>query len=171
MIEWQYYPKSDSAPKILLNIVEIFREHESVIDSSQTRKQRLPSNEVLAFLRDDLLEKGFKVETGRKATERIRVPVLFGRNGRPEKSFEVDAYHEETGTVLEVEAGRAFTNYQFLKDLFEACMMHNVCYLAIAVRNIYRNHQDFEKVITHFDTLYASGRLSLPLKGILIIGY
>ena len=107
----------------------------------------------------------------RKAKDKIRVPVLFGRNGRPEKSFEVDAYHKDTGTVLEIEAGRAVTNYQFLKDLFEACMMHNVNFLVIAVRNIYKRSADFEKVITHFHTLYASGRLKLPLRGVLIIGY
>jgi hypothetical protein len=88
-----------------------------------------------------------------------------------EKSFHVDAFHVDTGTVLEVEAGRAVTNYQFLKDLFEACMMHNVDYLVIAVRKIYRTSPDFERVLTHFDALYASGRLTLPLKGVLIIGY
>jgi len=32
---------------------------------------------------------------------------------------------------LEVEAGRAYTNYQFLKDLFQACMMHDVQYLGM----------------------------------------
>lgn len=73
--------------------------------------------------------------------------------------------------VIEVEAGRAVTNYQFLKDLFQACVMSDVDYLVIAVRNIYRKNQDFEKVISFFNTLYASGRLILPLKGILIIGY
>jgi hypothetical protein len=50
-------------------------------------------------------------------------------------------------------------------------MMHNVNYLVIGVRKTYRKKADFEKVITHFDTLYASGRIKLPLKGILIIGY
>ncbi len=50
-------------------------------------------------------------------------------------------------------------------------MMHEVNYLAIAVRNIYRGSNDFEKVRTFFDTLYASNRLKLPLDGVLIIGY
>jgi len=168
MISWQYYPKSDSAPKHLLKIIDAFKQNETVIDSAHNRLQ---SPEVLSVLEEDLSEIGFEVEKSKKAKDKIRVPVLFGRNGRPEKSFEVDAYHKETGTVIEVEAGRAVTNYQFLKDLFEACMMHNVDYLGIAVRNIYKRRPDFEKVITHFDTLYASGRLSLPLKGVLIIGY
>lgn len=108
---------------------------------------------------------------GRKAEQKIRVPVLFGLDGKPEKSFEVDAYHEESRTVLEIEAGRAVTSYQFLKDFFEACIMCNIDYLVLAIRKIYRRSKDFQKVLTFFDTLFASGRMAIPLKGILVIGY
>lgn len=73
--------------------------------------------------------------------------------------------------VIEIEAGRAVSNYQFLKDLFQACVMQDVDYLVIAVRNIYRTSKDFDKLITFLDALYVSNRLILPLKGILIIGY
>lgn len=168
MISWQYFPKSDSIPEHLLKVVNIFKQHSEAIDS---QKHKLTSNEVLLVLKKSLLDMNFKVERGSRIDDKIKVPVLFGRNGQMEKSFQVDAFHEDTGTVLEVEAGRAVTNYQFLKDLFEACMMHNVNYLVIGVRRTYRKRPDFEIVLTHFDTLYASGRLNLPLKGILIIGY
>ena len=50
-------------------------------------------------------------------------------------------------------------------------MMHNVEHLAIAVRNVYRTSNDFERVIRFFDTLYASDRIKLPLARVLIIGY
>jgi len=50
-------------------------------------------------------------------------------------------------------------------------MMHDVHYLAIAVRKIYRGRQDFEVVCRFLNTLYASQRLQLPLKGILVVGY
>jgi len=168
MISWQYYPKSDKPPEHLLEVIKVFKQHETIVASP---KHTLQSPQVLSVLENDLLEIGFRVERSKKAEHKIKVPVLFGRDGRLEKSFEVDAYREDMGAVLEVEAGRAVTNYQFLKDLFEACMMHNVYYLAIAVRRKYKGRTDFEKVIIHFDTLYASGRLQLPLKGILIIGY
>lgn len=66
-------------------------------------------------------------------------------------------------------------NNQFLKDLFQACMMDDVDYLAIAVRNVYEaagaNNRDFERVVNFFETMYASNRMKLPLKGILVIGY
>ena len=67
---------------------------------------------------------------------------------------------------MEIEAGRAVVNYQFLRDIFQACVMHDIEKLVIAVRN-----DDFETVINFLDTLYTSNRLNLPLKGILIIGY
>ena len=66
-------------------------------------------------------------------------------------------------------------NNQFLKDLFQASVMHNIDYLIIAVRNIYKTKssksKDFEKIMSFIDTLYASEKLVLPLKGILILGY
>lgn len=168
MINWAYYPKSSRATPLALAVVNAFQEGLAGIDSVIFD---LPSNQVLAAVSGSLLSAGFSVETGKKMGERISVPVLFGLNGRMEKSFDADAYHQEEGFVVEVEAGRGVVNNQFLKDLFQACMMHDVHYLAIAVRNVYRRVNDFERVLRFFDTLYASNRLVLPLKGILIIGY
>jgi hypothetical protein len=80
-------------------------------------------------------------------------------------------YHPINKIVLEVEAGRGVTNYQFLKDLFQACVMQDVDYLAIAVRQDYRGSKDYEKVVTFIETIFASDRLKLPLNAVLIIGY
>ncbi len=168
MITWQYYPRCDAAPEHLVGIVEIFKRHDQDIDSS---KLALTSNNVLLVLRESLLKANYKVEKGNKLEDKIKVAVLFGRDGKLDKSFHVDAFQEDTGTVVEIEAGRAVVNYQFLKDLFEACMMFNTQYLVIAVRRIYGKQADFETVNTYLDTLYTSGRLKLPLKGILLVGY
>lgn len=168
LINWQYFPKSDSAPAHLLDVVAVFQKHDQTIKSPD---KELDSDGVLAVIRKDLLALDFAVERGKTSSGKLRVPVLFGKNGKPEKSFDADAFHKNTGTVLEVEAGRGVTNYQFLKDLFQACMMQKVDYLAIAIRNVYRNNPDFDRVVTFFDTLYVSGRLQLPLEGVLIIGY
>ena len=88
-----------------------------------------------------------------------------------DKYFEADCYNQDAKVVIEIEAARAVSNYQFLKDIFQACIMHDVDYLTIAVRKIYRTQKEFDMVITFMDTLYASNRLRLPLKGILVIGY
>jgi hypothetical protein len=51
------------------------------------------------------------------------------------------------------QAGRAVVNNQFLKDFFQACMMDEVEYLALAVRNLYGKSNDFERVCVFFETL------------------
>lgn len=168
MINWQYYPKRKEIPTHLKDVVDIFGVKQSLISSDDFT---LISNEVLEKVSLNLLKLNYKVEVSKKAIDKIKVPVLFGMNGKLEKYFDADAYNEDLKTVIEVEAGRAVTNYQFLKDLFQACMMHEVDFLVIAVRNTYRTNNDFQSVITFFDTLQASSRLTLPLKGILIIGY
>lgn len=172
MINWQYYPKYSSAPEHLMKIIAVFEQYYGQIKSPD---KKLKSNQVLDIIKDSLDTLGFMVESGKKSDERIRVPVLFGRNGKVEKSFDADAYNSSTKTVLEVEAGRAVMNYQFLKDLFEACMMQDVSYAVIAVNNGYKTqnkiHKDYVTIEAFFDTLFASRRLILPLEGVLVIGY
>ena len=168
MINWQCFPQSTIIPNQLRDVVEVFKLYDEAITSS---KNNLNSNEVLETIRPGLEKLGFLIETGKKADEKIKVPVLFGVNGKLEKAFDADGYHTENRTVIEVEAGRAVANYQFLKDLFQACMMSDVDYLVIAVRIEYSKNKDFEIVRKFLETLYASGRLNLPLHGVLIIGY
>ncbi len=168
MINFQFYPKNKQITHDLKSVVDVFKANVTKFESP---KFTLESNEVLNHVANDLKNIGYRVETSKKSSDKILVPVLYGLNGQMEQRFDADAYNEEKGIVVEVEAGRAVTNYQFLKDLFEACVMSDVNYLVIAVRNKYRNSLDFKKVITFFNTLYASNRLQLPLKGVLIIGY
>ena len=169
MINWNYFPRSVECPLVLRAVVEVFQNVEKVIDSKTHVKQE--SNKVLAVVEPGLVELGFRVESGKKANQKISIPVLFGKNGKVEKSFDADASHEEFGVVVEVEAGRAYNNNQFLKDIFQASAMHGVDYCVVAVRNVYRGRDDFSYISTFIDTLYASERLQLPLKGIMILGY
>ena len=167
-IEWQDYPRSRRATPLAEAIVQAFKNEARTISSGSFQHK---SNKVLEALRKHLVEIGFEVEAGKSRDEKVCVPVLFGRDGAAEKSFDADAYHRTGGFVLEVEAGRGVDNNQFLKDLFQACMMHEVKYLAIAIRKVYRGDRNFETVCRFFDTLYASNRLTLPLEGILVNGY
>lgn len=168
MINWQYFPKSREIPSHLKLVVSAFQANLEHIDSNVNAHS---SNQVLSKVKTDLEQLGFTIEGSKKHTEKIKIPVLFGKNGTLEKSFDADGYNKESKTVIEVEAGRGVTNFQFLKDFFQACMMHDVEYLTICIRNVYAKRKDFHVVSTFFDTLYASNRLQLPLKGILIIGY
>ena len=168
MINYQFYPKSERLPNKLLPIVEIFQTHANEISSEN---HQLKSNDVLHIVANDIEKLGYLVERGKKAEEKIHIPVLFGRNGSIEKSFDADCYNADDKVVIEVEAGRAVTNYQFLKDIFQACVMCDVDYLVVAVRNIYITQNDFETVNNFLEALYASNRFTLPLKGILVVGY
>lgn len=172
MINWISFPKNVRAPQIFIDIVEVFEQVKDNIDSEKHSKS---SNEVLSLVSPGLKNLGYVVEQGKKSSEKIHIPVLFGENGVEEKAFEADAYNAALHIIIEVEAGRAVLNYQFLKDYYEASMMYDIDYLCIALRNVYKsggtNSKDYEKVKTFFDTMYLSNRVQIPLKGILIIGY
>ncbi|MGE8562117.1 MAG: hypothetical protein ACN6NJ_14445 [Acinetobacter sp.] len=168
MIQFQYFPGSEPTTQKLLNVVSVFYQYANAINS---HTNSLKSNDVLLTIVDGLEDIGFKVEKTKLAEDKIPVPVLFGYNNQPSKSFLADAIHFNERIVIEVEAGRAVVNNQFLKDIFQASMMVDIEYLVLAVRNTYRGSDDFQKVYNFLDTLYTSQRVKLPLKGILVIGY
>lgn len=168
MINWMYFPKNQPLDGVSHQVIQAFQDIASEIDS---KSHHFKSDEVLEILRPSLESIGFMVEKSKRREDLIAVPVLYGLNGKIEKSFEADGYLLEVGYVVEVEAGRGVVNYQFLKDFFEACTMVGVEKLCIAVRNTYKASNDFEKVCRFFDAMYASGRLGIPLSGLMVVGY
>ena len=172
--QWQVFPRSKSVTPVLKSIVDAFATNEKRFKANlkpNKSKPNLESNEVLKLIEEDLVKVGFKVESNKK--DKIKRPVLFGRQGRHEKSFDVDAFHEPDGVILEVESGRGFTNNQFLKDFFSGCAMQGVRHVAIALRLRYgkAQHEDFEAACSYFDAIYASGRIEFPIESLLMIGY
>jgi hypothetical protein len=88
MIQWQFFLKNIQAPELLQEVVKCFTVVESQIDSDhQTHK----SDVVLSLVSPHLQKLGFQVEVGKKQVDKIRVPVLFGLNGKPKVSFDADA--------------------------------------------------------------------------------
>ncbi|MDE5775799.1 MAG: hypothetical protein K2H67_02850 [Treponemataceae bacterium] len=168
MIQYQFFPRSQGIVGDIRRVIKSFKAVEAEIDSAS---KELNSNAVLAKVRPFLEKNGYTVETGKGKNDKIDVPVLFGKNNNVDKSFFADALSNDGRIVIEVEAGRATENNQFLKDIFEASMMFDVEYLVLAVRNVYRTHADFDIVHTFLETMYISNRIKLPLKGILLIGY
>ncbi|QLE01029.1 hypothetical protein HX109_05410 [Galbibacter sp. BG1] len=168
MIRFQFFPRSHGITTDVKAVIQCFQKVENEISSGHLK---LNSNDVLEVLRPHLEELEYDVETGKTKNDKIHVPVLFGYNNQIDKSFNADALSKDGKIVIEVEAGRAVDNNQFLKDIFQACMMFEVEYLIIAVRNDYRGADDFMKIYSFLETLYISSRLHLPLKGILLVGY
>ncbi len=168
MLKYQLFPRSVGITEQVQRVIECFDRTYNQIKSPENE---LKSNEVLDILRPHLENIGFIVETGKARGQKIPVPVLFGLNNTVDQSFNADGLSGDGKIVLEVEAGRATANFAFLKDIFQASMMHGVEFLILAVRNEYRGSDDFHKVYTFLETLYISSRLVLPLKGIILIGY
>ena len=169
MTSWQYYPRASQCPPHLIDVIDVFKKHAVRINSGRKRKRH--SNAVLSVLASDLKQLDYRVETGKRRKDKVNVPVLFGRNGEVQKSFDADAYNRNESTVVEVEAARTVPGNQYLKDLIQASLMESVKYCVIAVRNRSNTSKDFETVCRFMDTMYASSRLRLPLDGILVIGY
>jgi len=165
---YQLFPRSFGITEQVQNAIQCFEQNFHLINSN---KFNYSSNEVLEIVRDDLEKIGFKIEKSKKQEDKIRVPVLFGLNNKIDKYFDADGISEDFTIVLEVEAGRAYRNNQFLKDIFQARMMPSVEYLIITVRNTYAGTDDFQSVFAFIETLYVNGRLKLPLEGIVLIGY
>ena len=164
---FQFFPRSQGLDDKMKKVLECF---ESVNAQIGSQTNDLKSNDVLRLLREPLENLNYTVEKGRKKGN-IKVPVLFGKDNKVDRVFYADAVSDDGSVVLEIEAGRATENNAFLKDIFQACMMHSVDYLVLAVRERYRTHNDFDVIYSFLETLYISNRLKLPLKGILLIGY
>ena len=175
MINFQFFPRSHGVTPQIRNIINCFKK----VDEEGNENVHLKSNDMLALVRPYLEAIHFTVESGKSTDEKINVPVLFSENDQIEKSFAADALSEDHKIVIEVEAGRAVRNNQYLKDIFQASMMYEVEYLVIAVPNEYsfklkgkpQIEHSYKIVRTSLETLYVSNRLQLPLKGILLIGY
>lgn len=175
MINYQFFPRSHGVIPKMRDIINCFKK----VDEERNTNVHIVSNDMLALVRPHLKELHFTVETGKSANKQIYVPVLFSENDQVDKYFAADALSEDHKIVIEVEAGRAVRNNQFLKDIFQACMMYEVEYLVIAVLNEYtynsngkpQTSHDYQLIKTFLETMYVSNRMQLPLKGILLIGY
>ena len=117
---YQLFPRSFGITKEIESVILCFEKHYEAIKSPDNN---LSSDGVLKVISEDLKKLNFKVEESKASTDKIKIPVLFSLNNKIDKSFDADAVSEDGKIVIEVEAGRAFRNNQFLKDIFQACMM------------------------------------------------
>ncbi len=174
---WSSYPASTMPEQWMLGVVGAFRDVADQIDSGTV--DGLTSDKVLAAVRPGLEALGYEVEAGKRADQKIRRPVLFGERGAERVAYEVDAVHDDLGIVVEVEAGRGAQSNALYRDLVRASLIVGADYLVLGMMAAYR-HQSAGRTVTvdsyaaakeQLDAIYASGRLQLPFKGILLIGY
>jgi hypothetical protein len=141
----------------------------------QPQEGTLTSDIALSVLRTGLSELGYQVES--KETGKIKRPVLFGDEGAPRVTYEVDAYHPEHKVLVEIEAGRGWQGNAVFRDIVRTSLIADADFLVIGMLQEYKfgknktPNRSYDRGRSTFDAIYASGRLGLPFKGILLFGY
>jgi hypothetical protein len=174
--DWSYFPRNQRPPDWTRAIIEIIATVENQISTGSANN--LNSDGVLAAIAPGLIGYGFQVESGKTKATKIRRPVLYGPNGKEAVSYEIDAFHDELGIAVEVEAGRGAMNNADYRDIIRASLILDADYLVIMMPKRYRSkggpvggvlaYRSTERLL---DALYASQRLRLPFAGVLAIGY
>ena len=173
---WSFFPRNSAAPQWAAKVVAGVEEQRGVISTLDSKG--LASDAVLAAIGPALVRLGFKVETSKSRAAKLRRPVLYGLNGREALAYEIDAFHDELGIAVEVEAGRGVMNNADYRDLIRAALILNAQFLVLLMPLRYRYAGSpvegvlgFGRTQDMLDAIYASQRLRLPFDGILLVGY
>lgn len=176
-IRFSSFPRTASPPEFIADVVNVFQSHESEI-ATERRDKGLTSNELLSRLRLDLVQLGFDVEAGKRATQKIKRPVFFGESALPSLQYEIDAWNEDWKAGLEIEAGRAWMGNAVYRDIVQALVMVNLDHLLLAVPNKYKYNtsgrltisNDYANTVAVADALYGHSRVAMPFS-LCVIGY
>ncbi|WP_406815130.1 hypothetical protein [Mycobacterium sp. M23085] len=119
---------------------------------------------------------GFKVESGKTREAKIVRPVLYGENGVPSVSYEIDAFHDELGIAAEIEAGRGAHNNAEYRDILRTSSLLSADYLVLVMPIAYRCGASaltpaYKRMLGQLEAIYASRGLPLPFAGLLLVGY
>jgi hypothetical protein len=170
---WQYYPARTGAPDWVPGVIAAFAAAAPAIDSR--KNHGASSDAALAALRPDLVALGFQIEAGKTASGKIRRPVLFGENGSARVAYEVDGFHPDLKIVLEIEAGRGAAGNADYRDLIRTSLIVDADFRMLGMMLEYptggTTMRSYERTRDQIDAIFASHRLRLPFRGILLIGY
>ncbi len=172
-----YFPRPAKPPGWVAEVSKVFADASDAISTEAGVHKT--SDEVLAVLRPGLERIGFKVESGKLFGQKLHRPVLFKEMGDPDVSYEIDAYHEGQGILLEIEAGRAIMGNSIYRDIVQMSLMVDARYAIVGMPLAYRYisggrnmtnlaYRDGKGIL---DAIWSSGRLRLPFEGMLLIGY
>ena len=179
---WSYFPRNTRPPQWAEQLVAVVATHEAQLDTRpipEPGAPRLTSDDVLARIRPEMEVLGYSVEAGKLKHQKITRPVLFGEGGRPEVSYDIDAFHDELGIAVEVEAGRGSNSNADYRDIVRTSLLLDADYLALLMPIAYRSQSGgktsavngYANTRGQLSAIYASLRLRLPFDGVLLIGY
>jgi hypothetical protein len=175
---WSYFPRNVRPPAWASSFVEVVKSAEGKVSTVEYRTG-LDSDAVLSNLSPGLVALGYAVESGKTKQAKSHRPVLFGENGTPSVNYEIDAFHDELGIAVEVEAGRGAAGNADYRDIVRTSLILDARYMALLLPVRYRTTSGgrehaihaYERTRSQLDAIYASQRLKLPFEGVLLIGY
>lgn len=175
--EWSHFPKNERPPLWVDPFLRVIADHEAALSTIE-KNNGLTGDQVLKKISPGLEEIGFATELSKKRSDKIIRPSLYGHNGVVSAHYELDAFHEEWGVAVEVEAGQSKSNNNDYRDIVRTSLLLDVRYLALVVPNRYRSGQSvertdksYERARSILEAIYASSRLKLPFEGVLVVGY
>ncbi|MCL6284901.1 hypothetical protein M3P21_15320 [Ruegeria sp. 2012CJ41-6] len=176
-IRFSTFPRTRAPRDFVASVTSVFEKHHSEIGTIDLQKG-LTSDAVLSILRDDLMELGWDVERGKRADQKVKRPVFFGENALPDLQYEVDAWHADWRSGLEVEAGRAWMGNAIYRDLIQALVMVDMDFLFLAVPLNYKYRtggretisRDYDNTIAVSEALFGHSRIEMPFD-LCVIGY
>ncbi|WP_317228873.1 hypothetical protein [Clavibacter sp. MX14-G9D] len=179
---WSYFPRNVRPPEWARELVEVVAAHRPVIDSQPVpveKSVRLTSDYVLEKLREAMEALGYQVESGKAASQKITRPVLFGEEGKAAVSYDIDAFHDNLGIAVEVEAGRGSNSNADYRDILRTSLLLDARFLVLFMPIAYhftsagraQSISGYANTLNQLSAIYASQRLRLPFEGVLLIGY
>lgn len=179
---WTYFPRNVRPPQWASDLAGVVAAVSGSVDSERIPDEaadRLSSDAVLAHLRPGMEALGYEVESGKLQAQKIQRPVLFGENGRPEVMYEIDAFHDDLGIAVEVEAGRGAKGNADYRDIVRTSLLLDANFFVLMMPITYRYKsggrsmaaQAYSKSRDQLSAIYASQRLRLPFEGVLLLGY
>jgi hypothetical protein len=161
------------------DLVEVVSTVEPTISTVATPPVHPSSDDVLRATAPGMMAVGYAVEANKTMAGKIRRPVLFGENGQASVAYEIDAFHDAQGIVVEVEAGRGAMSNAIYRDIVRTSLIVDAEYLALLVPSEYHYKsggkgyvvQAYTNTRAQLDAIYASDRLKLPFRGVLLVGY
>ena len=190
--KWSHFPKDLPANPIAVEITKVFNKHKEKINSIEFGKSgpqddttKFTSNYVLDIISADLRTQieGFETErfTGypgnRKGRKKLKITTLFGDEGIPDKTYDPDGLHRSSKLMFECEGRMTIPNNAALKDLFKACIAHNIEHLVIAVpqqwieSNGKTKSEPYKHVVRQYKEIQESRKFSIPLESVTVIGF
>lgn len=175
---WYYFPHNVRPPAWASSLLEVVKSVDGKI-STVDHKTGLASNAVLSELGPGLIALGYVVESGKTKQAKVERPVLFGENGTLTVKYDIDAFHDELGIAVEVEAGRGAMSNAHYRDIVRISLILDARFMVLLLPMRYRTRSGgremvvpaYERTRNQLDAIYASQRLKLPFEGVLLIGY